>query len=564
MAPVSLGTVSIDGIFNYTRQGKNGHPFSRTIFHCGDKIYAVPNAYYLENSIHIKSGMTAGKLTDHAVLSDRLYISNGSEVLQEYGAAKCGNITQTGVGLNDITASGLPTCDNEISVVVIIDGIPGTDTFKVSLDGGLTYIQENVTITKTAQSIGYDIYITFMADTGHTLNDEFSFILYPEDSITDILTPPASGLNGSFTPLILEVHRSSLWATGVPGNPSRLFKSVPLVGGDFNTNLATFDAEDGYALEGAAQIDIRPDDGTGIVGLIGDHFGQLIVFKGNSIHRLLGATKADFILPPDGIIDGIEIVRGSIVRANNDVYFASKKGIHKLSTVQQFGDNQESFLSAPIQEFYDSLDKFSINNRCQAIHWAEVSCILWTFSSLGYGENDTVLVYNYTVNAWSIWSGINVKSFGLVRFEGSNTLLIGDYSSRVGRADFVNINDFDESVNTELEMNISLGDSFLSKGWRSLFVNYNRSGSLNIKHKIDNSAWSSSSTVSSSVGILLDDFMLDEDTLVDDTENETKAIEINQSGRILTVNIQNSEVDEGIEILGFMVQIIPQGFFLTR
>jgi len=563
-APASLGTVSIDGMFTYVKQGTGGSPSTKTIFHAGGKIYAVPNAYYFENSAHIKSDMTAGKLVDHAVLSDKLYMANGTEVLQEYGSAKVGNITQAGTGLNDISTSGLPTSGTEISVVIAIDGEDTPDTFKYSLNGGSTWESETVSITGSEQSIGHGVSITFTATAGHTLTDEFSFTIYPVTSCTDILTPPASGLTGSFSPSLLEVHRSSLWAAGVPGNPSRLFKSVPLVGGDFDTNLTAFDTDDGYALEGASQIDVRPDDGTGIVGLVGDHFGQLIVFKGSSIHRLLGATKADFMLPPDGIIDGIETITGSIVRANNDVFFASRKGIHKLSTVQQYGDNQETFLSLPIQEFYDSIDKFSITNRCQSIHWAEVSCIFWAFSSTGSAENDVILVYNYAVDAWSVWSGVSVKSFGVFKFDGSNALFVGDYSSRVGRADFENINDFGEAVIFEAETNISLGDSALSKGWRSLFANYNRSGSLSIKHKIDNNAWSSSSTISSSGGVVLGVFVLGTDILADDKEIETKAIEINQNGRVLTVNIQNSTLNESASIVGFTIQAMIQGFFLTN
>lgn len=562
-APVILGAVSVDGMHVYVKQGTTGHPLTRTIFHCGGNIYSVPNAYYLKNSVPIKTNMTAGKQIESAILSDKCYMANGSEVLQEYGTAKCGNIVQTGTGLNDISILGIPVSTEEVSVVIVIDSTGATDTFKYSLDGGSTYVSELIPITGTAQSIGYGVSVKFSAVTGHTLNDEFTFILYPENSITDILTPPESGLNGSFTPSLLTVHRNSLWAAGVPGNPSRLYKSVPLIGRDFNTNLATFDPEDGYALEGAAQIDIRPDDGTGIVGLAGDHFGQLIVFKGNSIHRLLGATKADFILPPDGIIDGIETIKGSLIRANNDIYFASKKGIHKLSTVQQFGDNQESFLSLPVQEFYKSLDKFSINTRCQGIHWPDISCLLWTFTSEGKDKNDILLVYNYAVETWSVWDNINVKSMMLAKYIGTNTIFIGDYASRIGRSDFVKRNDFNGSFTWNIEFKLSLGDSHLWKGWRDYSIGYNVMGDdIDVKTKVDNTAWSSTKKITPvSYDAVLDKFILDTDLLATDTAMDSEIVEINQHGKVLTINLQNTNKNEKVEIQNIMVQSVPEGYY---
>lgn len=468
-APAALGTPQIDGMFSYVKQGTTGSPATKTIYHAGGSIFAIPNGSYLSAGTAIKTGMTAGETVDHAVLSDKYYCANGEEVLQVYDASTIGDIT----------------------------------------------------------------------------------------------TPPGSGLTGDFTPSIIEVHRWALWAAGVPGNPCRLFKSVPQDGTDFNTNLATFDVADGYPLVGAAQIDVRPDDGTAITEMVGDHFGQLIVFKENSIHRILGATKADFCLPPEGVIEGVGAIRGSVVRANNDIYFASKKGIHRLSTVTAYGDNQAKYISSSIQEYYNGLDKFSMLSWCQAINWPEENIIIWSFPVAGSGENNVLLIYNYSVNppagAWSIWAGVNVSAMGIFPYDGANTLFVGTTSGNIGRCSKIKYNDFGSSYTMEIESIFDVGDFSGWKLWRDLIINFKASGNgdIAVRTKIDSESWSSSSTVTCEAeGVPLDTFLLDTDYLADDSVLGQERIHVGGSGRMLRVNIQNGTINESVSIIGLAIQFI--------
>jgi hypothetical protein len=472
-APAILGTVTIDGMFAYTKQGTTGSPVTKNIFHAGGSIFAVPAGSNLSAATAIKTGMTAGETVDHAVLSDRYFCANGSQVLQYYDGTTIANIT----------------------------------------------------------------------------------------------TPPASGLTGTFTPAIVEVHRWSLWAAGVPGNPSRLFKSVPQDGTDFNTNLAAFNVTDGYALAGASQIDVRPDDGTRITELVGDHFGQLIIFKENSIHRLLGATKADYALPPEGVIDGIGAIRGSMVRANNDIYFASTKGIHRLSTVQTYGDNQASYISAPIKEYYDGLDKYAMKQKCQAIHWPEESIVIWSFPVAGSGTNNTLLVYHYDVNppagAWSIWTGVNVASMGIFPYDGTDTLFIGDYSSRIGMCNKANYNDFGSAYTMEAEILFDAGTIY-GKHYRTIIFICKTSGSggISVKARPDSELWTSAITITPNTGgTPLGSFVLGVDVLADSSAVGQGLVEINRSGRVLRVNFQNGTVNESVSILGFAIEFMPTKIF---
>lgn len=465
--PAAVGAVQIDGMYLYTKQGTSGSPTTKTMYHAGGSIFAVPNDAYLESATAIKTGMTVKKTVDHAVLSDKCYCANGSQVLQVYDGSTIANIT----------------------------------------------------------------------------------------------TPPASGLTGTFMPSIIEVHRWSLWAAGVPGNPCRLFKSVPQDGTDFDTNLATFDVADGYPLVGAAQIDVRPDDGTKITELVGDHFGQLIVFKENSIHRIMGATKADFCLPPEGVIDGIGAIRGSVVRANNDIYFASKKGIHRFSTVQQYGDNKESYASYPIQEYYDGLDKFSITSWCQSAHWPEKNIIVWAFPLAGSGNNNILLVYNYAVGeagAWSVWTGLNVSSMGIFKYDGANTLYIGDTTGRIGRCNQWGRDDFGAAYTAEIEFTLDGGPNW--SNWRDLLIQFNPiGGTIDLKSRVDEEDWKDKDTIFPNPGTsTLDSFTLGTSVLADDSQIDTKRLAVDQSGRVLRVNIANGIAGESMALLSTTIELMPR------
>lgn len=413
---------------------------------------------------------------------------------------------------------------------------------------------------QTGLTAGKTVDHAILQDKYFSANGEDLLQCYDGSAMVAV-TPPGSGMTGTFTPSIVEVHSFSVWAADVKGNPSRLYKSVPLDGTDFDTNLTGTLSSDGYPLSGASYIDVRSDDGTGITGLAGDYFGQLIIFKENSIHRLLGATKADYALPPQGVINGIGTIKGSVVRANNDIFFLSKKGAHRLATVQEYGDNKESYLSLPVQEYFDGLDKFIMTNECQSAHWAEVSCIFWSLPIAGASQNNVVLVYNYAINAWSVWPNLSVRCFGLFKSDGRNTMFVGDYTDQVGMMNVGQQNDFGEAYTMEAEIKLDFGDSARSKGWRRALFFYNQTGgTISLKHKVDNDRFGSTQSITPTQGHPLDSFLLNTDYLSDSGDIEMKSAELNKSGRTLSINLQNSTADEAIGISGVVVEAVPQGY----
>ncbi len=155
-------------------------------------------------------------------------------------------------------------------------------------------------------------------------------------------------------------HKNRVWAAGVTDNPSRLYY------------CALLDEED-WTGAGSGFIDIEPDDGDRITGLISDQ-NDLFVFKGphvGSIHRITGSSPTG----SDGFsrvtyVRGIGAVgQNTIFAFRDDVGFMASGGsIHSLRATAAFGDFKESALSFPINDWLQEHLDHTTLDQC----WAAV------------------------------------------------------------------------------------------------------------------------------------------------------------------------------------------------
>lgn len=222
----------------------------------------------------------------------------------------------------------------------------------------------------------------------------------------------SSDLGGSPPNFAFHVkHKNRLWASGVVAHPSRLYYCNTLAPEDW---------------AGGGSIDIDPDDGDRIVGLI-SHKNELIVFKGPnklSIHRITGSSPSDFARVP--FITGIGgIEHATIYRVNDDVVFASPRGLHSLAATAAYGDYVEAFLSRPILSYYQD----SLNHNALAGAWGcnyqARGLALWTFPASGGTTKNTYLAYDYRFQPgrWARWTN----------YQNANCLAIMQNSSRKHR-----------------------------------------------------------------------------------------------------------------------------------
>lgn len=97
----------------------------------------------------------------------------------------------SGSGLDDLASGGTFSGSINRSFLVEIDAEGTPDTFKWSKDGGVTWDVSTVAITGAAQGLVEGVTVVFLATTGHTLGDQWTFDAFPVGTIDTSVTDRA-------------------------------------------------------------------------------------------------------------------------------------------------------------------------------------------------------------------------------------------------------------------------------------------------------------------------------------------------------------------------------------
>ncbi len=194
-------------------------------------------------------------------------------------------------------------------------------------------------------------------------------------------------------------HKNRVFAAGEALHPSRLYYSDAL-------------APESWTATGAGSIDIDPDDGDRITGLV-SHKNELIIFKGPnrlSIHRLTGSSPsgADAFARVPFVAGVGSINHNGIFKINDDVVFPSPRGIHSLAATAAYGDYVEAFLARPILSFFQDQLNHNVLTRCWGVNYQAKGLAIWTFALASGTAKNVCLVYDYRFQPgrWASW-GIN-------------------------------------------------------------------------------------------------------------------------------------------------------------
>src|SRR3990167_6476973 len=230
-------------------------------------------------------------------------------------------------------------------------------------------------------------------------------------------------------------HKNRVWAAGVASTPSRLHYSALL-------------AEDDWVGATAGYIDIDPNDGDRITGIV-SHKNDLFVFKGpyyGSIHRITGSapTGSDaFSRIP--FIRGLGAVwQNSIFRFRDDVGFMwSDASIHSLNATAAFGDYSEAALSRPIHKYLREHVNFTYLNRCWAATNVQRSIVAITLPVDAGTFCNQILSMDYSHQdiRWSQWPAYNAHCIATVIDATDNSrpkFYIGGRDGYVRRTDVAN------------------------------------------------------------------------------------------------------------------------------
>lgn len=160
----------------------------------------------------------------------------------------------------------------------------------------------------------------------------------------------------------------------------------------------------------AGSFVVSNNDGSDCLNLV-PSIEELIIIKGSRPFRLQGTNPSVFavtaLVPTVGSVGSVSH-QGAIF-ANNDVWYLSRAGIVSLKTVFQFGDLRSAFASDRISPYFEPATAYTlpISQLDTAVMTYDESTN-WIYVGVdtdGDRLNDTMLVYDITLGAWSVLSG---------------------------------------------------------------------------------------------------------------------------------------------------------------
>lgn len=151
---------------------------------------------------------------------------------------------------------------------------------------------------------------------------------------------------------------------------------------------------------------------------------RLYIFLRRAIFVLTGNDVDDFILKP--VVIGIGAINNNcILPIGNDVYFLSERGLLSLRSTDKAIESEYGYMSRDIAETYhNQLDK-SLASQWDMVYDENENLLYITCASTGSTENDQILVYNTEKNVWTIWDGIDARSFAQVALSGGARIVAG-------------------------------------------------------------------------------------------------------------------------------------------
>ena len=295
--------------------------------------------------------------------------------------------------------------------------------------------------TASANAIGYNIY-------GRT-NGYWRFLKYVEGQATnswadtgtadesEVFTPPEGNSTAGPVGEFVALYKDSLFVLGDPDNPSRLYYSG---GGD---RINDFSVSNGGGF-----LDINKNDGQRGTGLIGFK-NTLIVFKEDSIYQFQFTTSG---LPQVTQINAAVgcIAPRSIVAVENDIFFASRRGVFTIGNEPGFAFDvlRTNETSARVRSIFQSIESDYLS-RIAAVYATKgnVNLVIFAYTPSGGAWNSEALVYDRERLAWYKWTNIRANCWlNYIESDGTTRVLYGDEYSGYVKEILTGTNDFGSAI----------------------------------------------------------------------------------------------------------------------
>lgn len=355
-------------------------------------------------------------------------------------------------------------------------------------------------------------------------------------------------------------HKNYTFAAGVISNPSRLYYSSSLNPEQWSGGTS-------------GSIDIDPDDGDQIVGLV-SHKDELWVFKGpnkGSIHRITGSSNSDWARVT--FIEGIPAVwQNSIFKMGDDVGFlCSDSSVRTLSATAAYGDYRAAALTFPIQSWLDTHLNRGRLRRAWAVQAAGSSRVFITAAFDGSADNNGVLVLDMRFQPfrWSYVPAIDAACLFTYRDNVQSLKHVVGYTTYDGQ--IYKWDEAERAINDNTAIASTVTTPFFDFGapdmWKtfvdaSLQINPRNNGNISFRWTRDDNAQQSANVGQAGAAVLgvatSNQFTLDTSRLAGET-TVSRFAQIEEGGEFRQIQFQfyNATVLEHVDLHGFAIRIEP-------
>ena len=505
------------------------------------KGYTTP--YSKVNDISLGGGLKDG-------FAPFLLENKDASGIQNIDFSQFGGIAQRGgyAALNTTAITGGTTIDglawyeydsggNRVQKLISVhDG----DVYKMDgLDGTWDDITGAVSITAGNR-------FTFAPFNGNLyMANDAEGVLYIDNSLTlAAATMPTSVTSAK---IVVEFQNYLIYLNVIVSGSRRYAR---LYYSNFN-DPSTFDALD--------FIDIANDDGQEITGakILGD---RLVVYKNRSIYNVMFTGDADIpfaVYRSNSSVGAAsawsiqEVLNGHIFLSYDGIYYYDGMNSAKISD-----DINTTFQSLNLQNLEEST---SLVYRTKNMYWISVP-------SSASSTNDTVLVYNFFLKAWSVYDGIDAAYMQSIYVgDGEERPYFGDYAGFVYRGD-TGVDDYPLNVATAIA-------SYYDTNWRTegslvsrktiaaLYIYYKlQAGSIDVRqgYNLDSSYSNNKSFSTAIADAALYDTAIYGSSMYSKEGYDRKIIDFTNDGFVHRFRYGNSKLGESWEIVatGYIVKEI--------
>jgi hypothetical protein len=226
----------------------------------------------------------------------------------------------------------------------------------------------------------------------------------------------------------------------------------------------------------------RHDGGNLIAGI--SSVSEALLLKENNAYRLQGTNPSTFavtnVVPARTSVGGISFQ--ALVFANNDVWWGSRRGVHSVHTVQEFGDLQERFPSEQIDPYFTTNTDYTVSlNQLSVMvmgYDTQHNRLYVAVDTTNNAQNDTLFVLDVFNQAWSVWPSMSCAALGMA-YNGVNgdEMFMGGYDGFLRR---LNVSATTNAIDARFNHITDLGLPFWVKRLRQLYVYLSEQGNQNL------------------------------------------------------------------------------------